>query len=30
MLFWAIVGESTEEAVELLTTREQVEAIVQA
>jgi hypothetical protein len=30
MLFWAVVSESTEEAVELFTTREEAEAIVQA
>jgi hypothetical protein len=30
MLFWAVVSDSTEEAVELFTTREEAEAIVQA
>jgi hypothetical protein len=30
MLFWAVVSDSTEEAVELLPTREEAEAIVQA
>jgi hypothetical protein len=29
MLFWAVVSNSTEEAVELLTSREEAEAIVQ-
>jgi hypothetical protein len=30
VFFWAVVSDSTEEAVELFTTREQAEAIVQA
>jgi hypothetical protein len=30
MLFYGVVSDSTEEAVELLTTREEAEAIVQA
>jgi hypothetical protein len=30
MLFWAVVRDSTEEAVELFTSREEAEAIVQA
>jgi hypothetical protein len=30
VLFWAVVSSSTEEAVELFTTREEAEAIVQA
>jgi hypothetical protein len=30
MLFWAVVSDSTDEAVELLTSREKAEAIVQA
>jgi hypothetical protein len=30
MLFWAVVSDSTEEAVELIPTREEAEAIVQA
>jgi hypothetical protein len=30
MVFWAVVSDSTEEALELFTTREEVEAIVQA
>jgi hypothetical protein len=30
MLFWAVVSDSTEEAVELFTTRDEAEAIVQA
>jgi hypothetical protein len=30
MLFWAVVSDSTEEAVELFTSREEAEAIVQA
>jgi hypothetical protein len=30
MLFWAVVSDSTEEAVQLFTTREEAEAIVQA
>jgi hypothetical protein len=30
LLFWAVVSDSTEEAVELLPTREEAEAIVQA
>jgi hypothetical protein len=30
MLFWAVVSDSTEEAVELFTRREEAEAIVQA
>jgi hypothetical protein len=30
MLFWAVVSDSTAEAVELFTTREEAEAIVQA
>jgi hypothetical protein len=30
VLFWAVVSDSTEEAVELFTTREEAEAIVQA
>jgi hypothetical protein len=30
MLFWAVVSDSTEEAVELLPTREEAEAIVHA
>jgi hypothetical protein len=30
MLFWAVVSDLTEEAVELFTTREEAEAIVQA
>jgi hypothetical protein len=30
MLFWAVVSDSTDEAVELLTTREEAEAIVPA
>jgi hypothetical protein len=30
MLFWAVVSDSTEEAVEFFTTREEAEAIVQA
>jgi hypothetical protein len=30
MLFWAVVSDSTDEAVELFTTREEAEAIVQA
>ena len=30
MLFWAVVSDSTEEAVELFTGREEAEAIVQA
>jgi hypothetical protein len=30
MLFWAVVSDSTEEAVELVTGREQAEAVVQA
>jgi hypothetical protein len=30
MLFWAVVSDSTEEAVELFPTREEAEAIVQA
>jgi hypothetical protein len=30
MLFWAVVSDSTEEAVELFTTREEAEAIVRA
>jgi hypothetical protein len=30
MLFWAVVSDSTEEALELFTTREEAEAIVQA
>jgi hypothetical protein len=30
MLFWAVVSDSTEEALELLTSREEAEAIVQA
>jgi hypothetical protein len=30
MLFWAVVSDSTEEAVELFTSREDAEAIVQA
>ena len=30
MLFWAVVSDSTEEAVELVTRREEAEAVVQA
>jgi hypothetical protein len=30
MLFWAVVSDSTEEAAELFTSREEAEAIVQA
>jgi hypothetical protein len=30
VLFWAVVSDSTEEAVELFTTREEAEAIVRA
>jgi hypothetical protein len=30
MLFWAVVSDSTEEAVELFTSREEAEAIAQA
>jgi hypothetical protein len=30
MLFWSVVSDSTEEAVELFTRREEAEAIVQA
>jgi hypothetical protein len=30
MLFWAVVSDSTEKAVELFTTREEAEAIVHA
>jgi hypothetical protein len=30
MLFWAVVSDSTDEAVELFPTREEAEAIVQA
>ena len=30
MFFWAVVSDSTEEAVELVTRREEAEAIVQA
>src|SRR6266508_2022719 len=30
MLFWAVVSDSTEEAVELFTSREEAEAVVQA
>jgi hypothetical protein len=30
MLFWAVVSDSIEEAVELFTTRQEAEAIVQA
>jgi hypothetical protein len=30
MLFWAVVSDSTEEAVELFTTRQEAEAIVRA
>jgi hypothetical protein len=30
VIFWAVVSDSTEEAVELLTNREDAEAIVQA
>jgi hypothetical protein len=30
MLFWAVVSDPTEEAVELFTSREEAEAIVQA
>jgi hypothetical protein len=30
MFFWAVVSDSTEEAVELFTSREEAEAIVQA
>jgi hypothetical protein len=29
MLFWAVVSDSTEEAVEILLTREEAEAVVQ-